>query len=379
MPDRLTTATIHLNHYTTNLAYVRSLVGPQTQILAVVKANAYGHGLEEIAHEAVRAGVSYFGVACLGEVKRMRAAGIQTPVLIMNYLDPDSIREAVSVHSSFTAMDMGFLVALKNAAHAAGMRAKVHLKIDTGLHRAGCDAAEALKLAQFVRDSSELELEGVFTHFAEAEDQHTAYTEHQLTLFTNCLKEFDSHGIRPPLIHAANSAAIIAHPSSHFTMVRPGIITYGLNPFPQDSPLFESVASKLNPVLTLKSQIAHVRQVPPGEGVGYNLRWKAARQSVIALVPIGYGDGLRRAPHHTGHMLVQGHAVPVVGTIAMDYTLLDVTELHNPTVGDEVVIIGREGELQRTAADIAQECETIHYDIVTSISSRVARICTSGS
>lgn len=320
MPDRLTSATINLSHYAHNISTIRELVPDTVTIMAVVKANAYGHGLEKIAETAVRAGVSYLGVASLGELKRIRGIGIKTPVLLLSYLDPASVSEAVQYDASITIMHEAIIPVIGEEARKQSKHVKIHIKIDTGMHRAGCDPATALNLAKKVESAPHLVLEGIFTHFAESEAPGSTFTHRQLQLFTDCIDLLRNNGCNPPLLHCANSAALINFPAAHFTMVRPGIVSYGLNPFPKSHPKYEFTAKRFKPVLSLGSQIVFIRDIEAGETVGYNRKWRAQRQSTIALLPVGYGDGYRR-----------------------------------------------------TAEDIAAAYGTIHYEVVTALSDRIVR------
>jgi alanine racemase len=370
MPDRITYAEIDLNSYTHNLKQLLSLLKDNVSLMAVVKANAYGHGIEKIASTALSNGASYIGVVSLGELKRLRSAKITAPVLIFNFLDSDSFDEAISLSATITVFDLGTVLGLQESAKELNEVVKVHIKIDTGMHRAGCNPSDTLKIAQSILACKNLKLEGVFTHFAESEDPDTNFTEKQLDLFKSCIADLAKHNIKPPLIHCANSAATIAWPSSHFTMVRPGIITYGLNPFSPDHPKHNYVAKKFKPILTLKSTIVFIRVIEPGETVGYNRRWIAEQKSTVALLPVGYGDGWRRTPHNAGRVSINGSFAPILGSVSMDQIVVDVTHLKNVSVGDEVILMGVDG---LKADDIADSYQTINYEVVTALSDRIAR------
>jgi alanine racemase len=341
--------------------------------MAVVKANAYGHGIGPIAQVAVEAGVSYIGVASLGELKLVRAARVDTPILLLNYLDPDSFPEAIQHHASITVMDTAVVDALQMTAAMMSATVNVHLKIDTGMHRAGCDPHQALELAKLVQAAPNLELEGIYTHLAESEAPGEQFTKEQLHVFRICLNLLQDAGIRPKLIHAANSAATIATPEAHFTMVRPGLITYGLNPFDQNHEKYSYVAENFKPVLSLSSQVVYVRSIGASETVGYGRRWKAERPSTLALLPVGYGDGWRRSPQAARQVLIRGQFAPMVGSVSMDQTVVDVTGIPDVMVGDEAVLIGAQRENQITADDVAEAYGTINYEVVTSLAERVER------
>lgn len=374
MPDRLTEATINLSHYRHNLSKIRELVPNNVKIMAVVKANAYGHGIEAVALAADESGTAYLGVASLGELKKIRTAGVRSPVLILSYLDVGSVCEAVLFDASLTVMDTEIIPAIEQAAKAQSKIVSVHIKIDTGMHRAGCDPNDVLSIAQKVQGSPHLQLEGVYTHFAESEAPDASFTRQQLAVFNNCVQMLQSVGIQPPLLHCANSAATISLPESNLTMVRPGLITYGLNPFPQRHEKYEFVASNFIPILSLRTQVVFIRVVERGESIGYGRTWQAKRRSLIALLPVGYGDGFRRGPQNSGHVLINGQHAPIVSNVAMDQTLVDVTDITSPiSVGDEVILQGKQGSLSITANDIALACGTISNEIVTALSERVVR------
>lgn len=374
MPNRLTVADINLGNYAHNISKILEIVSNDTRVMAVVKANAYGHGIEETAKKAIEAGATYIGVVSLGELKKVRSAGVRAPILLLNYLDKASVMEAIQLDTSITVMDEKILSAIEGAASTQGKKAKVHIKIDTGMHRAGCDPDKLLALAQAIQHSSHMELEGLFTHFAESEALDVAFTHQQLKVFNDSLNMLQNEGINPPLIHCANSAAIINFPEAHFTMVRPGLITYGLNPFPEEHQKYEFVAKEFKPVLSFKTQVIFVRTIEPGETVGYNRRWKAEKQSTIALLPVGYGDGYRRTPHNATKVLINGQFAPIVGSVAMDQTVIDITDIDGSVVvGNEVILMGEQGSLSITADDIASAYETINYEVVTSLSDRIDR------
>lgn len=368
MTKRLVTATINLDQYRKNLSAVRSMIGPSPAIMAVVKGNAYGHGIEEIAKTARAWGVDYLGVVSIGELEQIRQCGINTPCLILNYLDEPSIAQALKLDATVMAMDESFILAAQEAATVNNIVAKVHLKIDTGMHRAGCSLEDAARLARLIHESGNLFLEGVFTHFAESDSPDKSFTRRQLKVFQDCIKALSEQDIHPPLIHAANSGAIINLPESHFSMVRAGIISYGIRPSDNSS-----ARSDIKPILQLHSQIVHLRQIARHEAVGYGGAWRADRDSIIGLVPIGYGDGFRRGPQHAKRVLVNGHIAPIIGAISMDQITIDVTEVPNVLVGDKVIIIGESQDIAISVADIANECDTISYEILTSLASRIER------
>lgn len=373
MSDRLSKANIDLKAYSHNLQLISSALNPDVKIMAIVKANAYGHGLEHIAKAAESYGVAYLGVVSVGELKRLRKIDIKIPVLILNNQDSESASEAVALGAEITVMDRGIINSVQDASKKNNCTTKVHLKIDTGMHRAGCNPKDVAELATLIDKSANLELQGVFTHLAESEDPDGEFTNKQLALFNQCISNLKQAGLKPKLVHCANSAAIFSHPDSHFDMVRPGIMTYGLTPFDESHPLFEVLDKKLMPVLTLSSKVIFIRELKKGDSVGYNRRWTADRPSKVALIPIGYGDGWRRTPNNAGKILINGVIAPIVGSVAMDQLVIDITKEGDVSVGDEVVLIGKQGDLEIKAEEVAMNCKTINYEIVTALSDRIVR------
>lgn len=374
MIDRTTVARIDLNNYSHNIAQILSLISSDTRLMAVVKANAYGHGIEKIAAAAIASGASYLGVASLGELRQIRTAGIESPVLLLGYIDIESVDEAVRLDGSVTVFDLAGIEATQAAGKRQSKTVNVHIKVDTGMHRAGCDPKEAPALARAVEHASFLELEGFFTHFAESEATDGAFTRKQLGVFSECIESLKAEGTAPPLIHCANSAALLAFPEAHFTMVRAGIVTYGLNPFALDHPRYDHVAKNFMPVLSLVTQVSFVRHIETGETVGYNRRWKAERRTTLALLPVGYGDGYRRTPHNAGTVLINGQQAPIVGGIAMDQMVIDITDTSEEvSAGDEVVLLGQQGSSSISADDLASAYQTINYEVVTALTDRIVR------
>lgn len=373
MAKRITSALIDISSYKHNLDLVKSLIAKDVGIMAVVKANAYGHGIEGIARAASDWGVSYLGVVSLGELSRIRTAKVNTPCLILNYLDDGSMAEAIDLDASVTVMDSSSIAALH--AHASKIRkmVNVHIKVDTGMHRAGCRPEDLSAIAKEVTSSPYLILEGIFTHFAESESSSTDFTKQQLSVFQSCLNKLTAEGIKPRIVHAANSAATLAYPESHFSMVRIGVLSYGLSPFDETHNKSQYVSDNFRPVMSVRSKIIHIRQLRDGDSVGYGRKWTAKRPSVVALVSIGYGDGYRRAPFHAKYALINGHKAPVIGTVSMDQTIFDVTDAGHVNVGDEIVLLGEQGGESISADDLAKDYKTINHEVVTAFSDRIER------
>ncbi|MPY91782.1 MAG: alanine racemase [Acidimicrobiia bacterium] len=338
-------------------------------LCAVVKGDGYGHGAVEVARSAVAAGASWLGVACAAEAVPLRRAGLDVPVLVLAE-PPPADYEAVLEHGLravvYTAEGIDGL-----AAHARrrGARVTVHLKVDTGMHRAGCEGAAAPDLAIRLARDPAFELEGLMTHLATSDEPSRPDASVQLERFRRLLGRLRSAGWRPAIVHAANSSGLLAHPDSHFDLVRAGIALYGLGPF-TDQPWSEA----LRPALSLHARVSRVGPVRAGEGVSYGLRWRAPRDSVLATLSIGYGDGVRRALGAAGApVLLGGRRCPMVGVVTMDQLVVDCGPGATVRVGDTATLIGRQGREVVGAGLWAELLDTIDYEVVTGIGPRVAR------
>ncbi len=338
------------------------------QLWAVVKANAYGHGALAVSRAALEAGADGLCVVCLEEAEELRAGGIQAPILVMGPSEPSQARRLVELGVIPTVASRELALALADAAAAMGVVQPVHLKVDTGLHRFGLPPREAIALAHYLRQVPTLRLEGLFTHFASAEDGDKTYTLEQYRLFLSVAAELDWVPVR----HVSNTATILDTPEMSLEMVRPGVGIYGCYPAGPRSDV------ELRPVLSLKSRIVRLTWLEPGESVSYGRTWRARRRSLVGLVTCGYADGLPRVLSNRGWMLVRGRRVPVIGRVCMDMCMVDVTEVPDVAVGDEVVIIGRQGEEELRAEEMAALCDTISYEILCGIGPRVPRLFVRG-
>lgn len=373
MPDRLVIAEINLAAYANNLALLRSKLSKTTKLMAVLKANAYGHGLVRMAEQAMKAGVDYFGVVSLGEARELRIAGLKLPILILNYIDPEGAKEAIELGVDITVMDEEVLSSIAAYVKTTKTAAKIHIKVDTGMHRAGVLPEAVLPFAQKVSATKGVKLHGLFTHFATADETDLGFARQQLRVFQEVVRTLAKQGIHPPFIHAANSAATLVLPESHFSMVRPGIASYGLSPFSGDHPQYAHFMQEFLPVLTLKTQIVQIRTVEAGESVGYGRGFSATKKTRVALLSVGYGDGYRRGPQHAKEVLVCGKHARILGRVSMDQTSIDVTNIPEASLHDEVVLIGKQGNVVLSADDVAKSLGTINYEVVTSLSARVQR------
>jgi len=353
-------------HNTRTLA---DLAGP-AEMLAVVKADGYGHGAVPMARAALDAGATWLGVALVEEGAALRAAGIVAPILVLSE-PPPALATAVVTHGLTPVVytTNGIEALAKAVADFGGQQPlPVHLKVDTGMHRVGCSPDEALPLIDDIRSRTELELEGVCTHLAVADEPDNPYNAEQLARFDELLAALESHGGRPRFAHAANSAGLLAHPGSHYDLVRCGIALYGVAPAPG---IADQVA--LRPVMSLRARVSHVKSLSAGDRLSYGLRYELARPGHVATVPVGYADGVpRRLGIEGGEVLVRGRRCPIAGTVTMDQLMVDVGD--GPVeVGDEVVLLGRQGDEEITAGDWAERLGTIAYEVVTGIGPRVPR------
>lgn len=384
-----------------NVAAIKRYVGPRTEVLGVVKADAYGHGLLPAARAALAGGATLLGVAIPEEVALLREAGIETPTLIIGCSFPEQADEVVGLGASLVVSYPEAAAALAAAALARGTHARVHVKVNTGMGRVGVRWDEALPFIREVAAMPGIELEGIMTHFATAdyEDQTSAYT--QLARFADVVDQAAAHGIRPRYCHCANSAAITFMPESHFNLVRPGLIIYGLSPVPMadDVPPETGIPTAqvltkradyarerteetrdryvpiaLRPALSLKARVVQVKVLPAGDAVGYGLTYRTKRDTTVALLPLGYADGLSRALSNRGWVLIHGQRAPIVGRVSMDQAIIDVTDIPDVAVGDTAVLIGEQGDQHITAWEVGMAMGSIAYETLVSLGVRLPRV-----
>ena len=342
---------------------------PGKKVLAVVKANAYGHGAVPVARRLLGAGASLLGVALVEEGRELRDAGIDAPVLVMGAVFPEQADALVAANLIPVVFDSSVARAVAAAARKRGSRAAVHVKIDTGMGRIGVSPEHAVGLVQEIRDLGNVDVQGLMTHFADADLRDKQFASLQMDRFEGLVRALEAKGISIPQCHAANSAAVLDYPRACFTMVRPGIMLYGYDPL-ETGP----GNADLLPVLSLRTRIAFVKTVPAGIPISYGRTFVTKRESVIATLPIGYADGYSRSLSNRGEALVRGSRVPVVGRVCMDMCMIDVTGISGVHAGDEAVLIGSQGSERITAQDIAEKTGTIAYEVLCGISSRVPRI-----
>ncbi len=352
-----------------NVRAARRRLHPGVKLIGVLKADGYGHGAPTVARVALQAGADGFAVACLPEALALRRAGIAAPILILGYTPPWQARSAVELDLQLTVYDADGAAALDQAAAALGRTVPVHVKVDTGMGRLGLFPDDIPDFLRYLHTLRDVQVLGLFTHMAIADVPGHEHTDLQLRRFETLLGVLDGLGLRPPLVHAANTATFLTRPDAHYDAIRLGIGMYGLAPSPE-LPL----PPDFRPVLSWKTTVAQVKTLPPGSTVGYGLTYRTAAEQTIAIIPVGYADGFRRAPQHWQHVLVRGREAPLVGRVSMDQTAIDVTGIPGVRPGDEVVLIGHQGDAQLTADQVAAHLGTIGYEVVSAILARVPRL-----
>ena len=369
---RPTWAEINLDNLAFNFQSAKKFIGPDPKYMAVVKADAYGHGAVECARRLEAEGVDWFGVALPEEGVELRKAGIRKLILCLGGFWKG--QETLALNYSLTPVIFQIEKAaiLNEAAAGRGSDVSIHVKIDTGMGRIGVRFDEVTAFAERLRSLPHLRVEGLMTHFASAHDlDQTDFTNLQIERFNSAVAIFREKGFSPAYLDMANSPGAVVHPAARSNLVRLGGILYGLG----GDVLPEGVAKpELRPVMSVHSTIAHLKSVPAGETIGYGRTFATRSDSLIATVPIGYQDGYRRALSNVGRAIVRGKHVPVVGRISMDWTTLDVTSVEGVRVGDEVTVIGESDGLRIAAEDLARESGTISYEITCGIDRRVHRL-----
>jgi alanine racemase len=356
-----------------NASVLAAEVSP-ARLCAVVKAAGYGHGAPEVARAALDGGAEWLAVALVEEGRELRAAGIDAPVLVLSEPAPSAMQEVVEYSLTPTLYTAVGLDALRSAVEAgrSGRPFSVHIKVDTGMHRVGAPPGDAVSLALQVAANSQLDLGGFWTHLAVSDEVDDPYTAEQVDRFREALNALADAGVAPAVRHAANSGGALWHPDSRFDMVRCGIALYGLAPGADG--LERHPVPLLRPAMSLKARVSFVKTVPAGERISYGLRYRLRQDSVIATVPLGYADGVTRCLSETGGMvLLAGQRRPIAGTVTMDQILVDCGPDSSVAVGDEVVLLGRQGDEEITAWEWAGRTGSIAYEVVCGVSGRVPR------
>jgi len=361
-------AEINLGALKHNLNLVRRKVGESVPILFPVKADAYGHGLEKISLAAVEHGVSWLGVANIQEAIRVRSVLPEIPLLILGLSFPEEVDEVVSQNVSSVVSSLDWVRQLNQAAEKQKRKAKIHLKVDTGMGRIGIWHEETFQFLDKILNFSHIELEGILTHFPSAEDPNDSSTKLQIQHLKSILQECQQRQISFKYVHLANSSGVIHFPESYESMVRPGLMLYGISP--------NGVQMDLKPILQLKSRLLFVKEVEAGRSISYGRTFVTPKRTKIGTIPIGYADGYPRSLSNQGQVLIHGKRCPVVGRVTMDQIMVDLGLESSAQVGDEVTLIGQSGNEAIRVEQIAQWANTISYEVLTNLGDRIYRVYT---
>ena len=365
---RPTWVEVDLNALKANFTALKKRLPSGTKTMVAVKANAYGHGLVPVSKKLVSCGADYLGVACVDEALILRQSGIKMPILNLGAFLKADVKAMVTWDISATVADWASAKLLDAGAAKLGRKAKVHVKVDTGMGRIGCWHEEADDLIIKLCALSHLDIEGMFTHFPVA-DSDESFTRSQIAMFCALVDKLQIQGVQIPLKHTANSMAVVGFKDAHFNLVRPGLAVYGM--YPSDD-LMKAI--DLKPVLSFKTKVVYLKEVSKGRSISYGRTHVTPKKTKIATLPVGYGDGYNRLLSNKGQVLIHGRLCPVVGVVCMDQTMVDVGHLKDVKVGDEVVLIGSQLGCSIRAEDIARTCHTIPYEVICWISPRVPRV-----
>ncbi len=355
-----------------NITAIRDFLSPRSSIMGIIKANAYGHGAVRLAHVLETEGIQRFGVALLQEGVELRGNGITSPILILGHTPVEDFSEALEHDLTLTLYTLEQAVSLDKAAQKADKKARVHLKIDTGMGRIGfLPNSDSLKDIKAILSLQHLNVEGIFSHQAWADNPDGSYAQEQFNRFKRFLEFLKREGIQFEILHMANSATTINYPHMHLDLVRVGISLYGLYPDPW---MARHPKIDLCPVMSVKAKLVHVKTVPKGTPISYGCTFRTKRKSLIGTVPIGYADGIPRILSNRGEVLARGKRCPIIGRICMDQFMIDLTDLNDCKTGEEIVFLGTQGKETITADEIAKRAGTVNYEIVTRMSPRLPRL-----
>ena len=363
--ERATRAIIDLGAISRNIAEIRKKIGNKRGLMAVVKADGYGHGAVEVSRAALRSGADFLGVALPEEGQQLREAGIEAPILVVGLIQPEEAYKVVKFQLSQAVASVELLEALNHEASKVSTWISVHVKLETGMGRIGVKPEDAVSFVRKVKSFKNLNLEGLFSHFSSADEKDKTFSERQLQLFDQVIGNLQLAGIEVPKKHIANSAAILDLPQSYYDIVRPGIMIYGLYPSREVSHSIE-----LKHAMTFKTKISEVKVVPPGTPISYGRTFITKKKTTVATLPVGYADGYNRLLSNHGEVLVKGRRAPVNGTICMDMCMVDASSVEDIRPGDEVILFGEELPVDEIAAKIG----TINYEVVCGVNKRVPRI-----
>lgn len=357
---------IDLEAISGNLDAIRSRLAPGVRVMAVLKADAYGHGAIPVAWQLVRSGIDMIGVGDSREAIELRRVGIGVPILILGAIIEGEVERVVAYDIATSIHSTERIRKLSEEGHRQRRPVRVHLNVDTGMGRLGVGPAKALELAREIAEQRSLHLEGLYTHLSSVDGEIDPFTAEQLRLFRQTVATLEAEGLRIPVKHVSSSAAVFAEAGTDYDLVRPGLALFGLLPG-------EGQSDTLRPALDFRTQIVFLKDVPAGAPIGYHRRFVTQRPTRVATLPVGYNDGLSCNLGNCGHVLVRGQTAPIIGAISMDYTTVDVTDIRGVRPGDVVTLIGRDGKQRITASDIARQAGTITYEVLCSIGKRVQR------
>lgn len=364
-------AEINLDAIAYNIHQIKSQISKDTEIMAVVKADAYGHGAIEVSRILIENGVQRLAVAILDEGKQLRKSNIQVPILILGYTSLEQADEIVFYDFIQTVFSYDMAKAISDAAVRQNKTAAVHIKIDTGMGRIGLQPnQDSVYLIKEISRLPNLQIEGIFTHFSSADEKDPSFTELQFSRFTSFISQLEKEDIYIPVKHCSNSAGFIGYKNMHMDLIRPGIILYGL--YPSEEVKKEIV--HLKPAMTLKSQVVFIKEVEENVPISYSRKFITRRKTKVATIPVGYADGYSRQLSNKGRVLIRGQYAPIIGNICMDQFMVDVTDIPDVGVGDEVVLMGSQGEETIGAEEIARHIGTINYEVICMVGKRIPRV-----
>lgn len=363
--ERTTKAVINLRAISYNVAEIRKRIDNKRGLMAVVKADGYGHGAVEVSRAALRSGADSLGVAIPEEGQLLREAGIEVPILVLGLIQPEEAYKVVNFRLAQTVTSVELLDALAQEGYKASTEVSVHVKVDTGMGRIGVKPEDIVAFIRKVKSFKNLSLEGLFSHFSSADEKDKTCSKRQLQLFEQTLHEIQLAGIGLPKKHMANSAAVLDLPESYYDMVRPGIMIYGLYPSKEVSHSIE-----LEPAMTLKTKVSAVKMVPCRTPIGYGRTFITKKKTFVATLPVGYGDGYKRLLSNRGEVLIRGRRVPIIGRVCMDMCMVDVSDVEGVQPGDEVILFGED----ITTEEVAASADTIVNEVVCTVGKRVPRV-----
>ncbi|TAL36734.1 MAG: alanine racemase [Spirochaetes bacterium] len=370
--NRPTRAEVSLSRLRHNMETVRALTGPGVQVMAMVKANAYGHGIKEVSDIFLAAGASCLGVAYLEEAVYLRRSGTTAPILVCGAINTDQIADFLEHDIEITSSSLDKSRAIAEVAARRGKTARVQMKIDTGMERIGVHWYNAERFIQGTLDLPDISVTGVFSHLAKAESDR-AFTDTQIARFANTANYMAQRNILPPLVHLANSAGILSYPDAHLTMVRPGIMLYGCDPYGY-APEREYAGRRILPAMTLKTKVSYFKVVPAGTGISYNHTYVTSEQTRVVTLPVGYGDGYARLLSNRSEVVIRGRRCPAAGTICMDQMMVDIGPGGTAYNGDDVLLFGEMDGCMIPIEELCDKTGTIPYEMLCGISMRVPRV-----